>query len=307
MTVAATHYPLDTVRLWLTHTIENDYARRGVFPALRAAAAVEVEASRRRSLHILAPTVAAELLADAKNTRSRPQAQRGLNMAYTRHIEHLMLEMEDAGYRAAISAAPSATRKYESAYTEEWYGSRRQLEASGFTIASALPGEEGCSARSVNICDQRSFKASATFVSAFWPDFYCVTVKLPDEHREKLKEAEAAQRDREREKHFAELRVKVGPKTPAEFRKHASERFWKHVRMTVGELEGYFGYQLDESSIERFVDTAADAFHIIMDGTVSGRSLKEQQAITQRNAARNDRPLQRFLAQCKSEGLEDDA
>lgn len=307
MTVAVMHYPLNSIPFWLTHTIERDFVRRGVFPALRAETAIEVEASRRRSLHILAPSVAAEVLADAKDARGRPQAQRGLNMAYTCHIKHLMLQIDDAEHRAAISAAPSAKRTYENTYTEGWYGSRRQLEASDFTIASALPGEDGCSARSVTIRDPRGYKASAQLVSGLWRDFYSVTVQLPDEHRERLKEAKAAESEREREKYFTELRLKIGPTTPAAFRKQASERFWKYVRMTVMELEGQYGYRLDESSIERFVDTASEAFHIIMDGTVSGHSLKDQQAITQRDAARNDRPLQRFLAQCKSEGPEGNA
>ena len=301
MSVASRHYPFDTVRFWLTPAIELDFVRRGVFPTLRTEAAVEVEASRKRSLHVLSLAIAAQVLADAQDIRSRPQSQRGLHVAYTRHIEQLKQQLEEAAERLRIAAAPTATRTHESAYSESWYGSRRQLESSGFAIERALPGEDGCPSRSVNMLDQRGYKASAQLVSRFWPDFYSVLVQVPEERREKLKEAKAAEQERDRKKYFAELRLKIAPTTPTAFRNHASETFWKYVRMTLGELEGSYGYRLDESSIERFVDAAAEAFHIIKDGTVSGRSLKEQQAGAQREAARSDQSLQRFLARCESD------
>ena len=193
MTTAIRQAQLDAVLLWLTPVIEHDYDARGVFPFLRAREAVKVQ-NNGQSLHLLAPEVAADVLADAQALHRKPQPQRGLKLAYGKLVENLKAAIRQANWRVTTATSPTASRAGGSHYHERWFGSRRQLEASGFTVAGALPGD-AAAAMAASIRDRRGYHATAALVSALWPDFFQVTVILPDKHRRMLAAAEIARVD----------------------------------------------------------------------------------------------------------------
>lgn len=286
---------LDAVLFWLTPTVERDYIARNIFPAVRRLAAFKTQNNGQSLLH-LKPTTAAELLADARVQYEKPLTQRGLKVAYRCLLDQLRHQIKMAEERAAIARASAATCTSSSHYMETWYGSRSQLEASGFTIDGPLPGEEGMSKRRGRAQDKRGYGAAVMLVEPnLWPGLFKVEVRLPEEHREQLKKAQQSDKRRR----AMELAVKDAPATQAQFRSEAAQRFWLWVNLTICELRDGVGFRLSDASIDEFKDAASEAFHAIREGEVIGESLKKRYAVMQHEDARKDVALQRFIASCR--------
>lgn len=295
MKAALKCFPLDTVILWVTPTVERDYIARNAFPALRNAAAVELRSGGARHMLTLAEAADVHADADAQYKKTR----HGVKLAYGRLERGLVQEIQSAQERVAQAALERATQLWGHTHGEAWRGSRRQLAASGFVMEEALPGEGEAVSRRARARDHRGF---AAMVSATpWEGVFVATVTFPKEHIEKLCQAEKAEEDRRKEAYREALILQHAPATPAAFLEGARTRFWNHVNRTVGELRGCYGYRLDESSVQDFLDSAAEAFHAIADGSVTGKSLHEHIAANRLEAARKDAGLQRFLTACRSE------
>ena len=288
-------FPLAAVVFWLTPTVERDYIARNAFPALRTATAVELRSGGSR--HMLTLAEAADVLADAASQYEK--TQRGVKLAYGRLQHWLNEEIQCSQKRMALAALEHATQRSDVDWRESWHGTRRQLEASGFMIEGALPGESGAASTKARILDRRGYPATA--FATPWNGLFDVTVHIPAEVSKRLAEAAAADKERRAEESRIALVLQYAPATPEAFREDVNRRFWNHVKCIRDELRGGCGYRMDDQTIEKFTEAVSKACDAIFLGCVTGKSLHEHIASNRLEAARKDAGLQRFLTACRSE------
>lgn len=171
--------PLDTVLLWVTTTIEQDYEQRGAFPALRHAHAKDFHGGA--TLHYLSADEANRVLEDA-NARMA-SARGGTMTAYRAHIKSLELAIKEAAERPVIFGSCAAFCAHKDDRGERWLGTKVQFEGLGIRLAGPWPREPGGNARWAPTTDSRGYKVSITRLSAVFPGLFMANIVLPADER----------------------------------------------------------------------------------------------------------------------------
>lgn len=171
--------PLDTVLLWLTMTVERDFAERGVFPELRYTSAKANRASS--SLHYLTEEQAQAVLTDALHRVQ--QVRKGLKIAYNGHVNALQTAIAEAVERPSIFAAPAAVCVRQDEIRHVWRGTKQQLQAQGIQRDGPWPGEPGGKDHRCGATDARGYKTGVTRYSTMWPGLFVASIEMPYEVR----------------------------------------------------------------------------------------------------------------------------
>ena len=129
--------PSDAVEIWLTNTVERDYADRGVFPELRRHNARVSQSAG--CLHLVTSAQAGALLIDARRRVLNVAA--GLKNAYNAQILACERSIQEAVDRHALLSGPSAQCTRESETCEVWLGTKAQLLAKGVRLEGPWPRE----------------------------------------------------------------------------------------------------------------------------------------------------------------------
>ena len=180
--------PSDAVEIWLTNTVERDYADRGVFPELRRHNARVSQSAG--CLHLVTFAQAGALLLDAR--RRVPNVAAGLKRAFNAQILACERSIQEAVDRHALLTGPSAQCLRASETHEVWLGTKAQLEAKGVRLEGPWPREPSGGKRWRLALDWRGRKCTITPYSLLWSGLlYEVFVDRP---REECLRAEATPR-----------------------------------------------------------------------------------------------------------------
>lgn len=125
--------PLDSVLVWISHTIEQDHEARGVFPGLRMSSACAQRGAL--ALHIVPPAEAGVLLDDA---RARYKAVRaGLRTAYGALIRSVTSAVDESQERSAVAKDGAAL--VSSWRGKGWLGTTDGLQRAGIVLSGSWP------------------------------------------------------------------------------------------------------------------------------------------------------------------------
>lgn len=252
--------PLDTVLFWLTAAVERDYEARGAFPALRRSTAQGFRAAS--TLHYLSTDEAAAVLADA--LAKRQSDRRGIGQAYKALVKSLQSATEEAVARPALFAAPRAQCLHKSDSRESWFGTKQQLQAHGIQLTGPWPSEPGGKERYAVTRDSRGYKTNITRFSSIWAGAYLACIQIPYEvwgakFERKSKpistdaDAEAAQRNVQRNVAAARRNLAEVPTSADDFRRHVVQRMREMIRipldLALEPADYHGGYTLDEDAV----------------------------------------------------------
>ena len=249
-TESSTPPSLDTVFVSLSFTIEKDYIARGVFSALRHGNAIELKGNG--SLHFLTQDEAEALLEDAA---ARKESARGSMLAgYGSHIRNLTSAIEQAKARRAIFAAPAALQTYKSDYSEEWRGTKEQLQAIGFRLAGPWPTEPGGKTRWSKATDGKDHDVHITRHWGYdnWPWLFEARFDYLDSELP----PKPIDTQRQKKLSMAKLELEAIPKSAEDFRWECIEDIRRSlscgIRYRSGQRDGerFHGYTLTDEAVE---------------------------------------------------------
>lgn len=245
--------PLDAVLLWVSTTIERDFAARGVFPTLRQTLARHYRASS--SLHFLTPSEGQAVLADA--TRREQEVSKGLKVAYSAHVTSVASAIEEATERPGLYAAEAAICIDKCMSWEDWRGSKEHLRDHGIRLDGPWPGEPGGKERFAVGKDDRGYATRIKPFSKIWPGLYRATIEIPYE----IPRSSQTYRPPPTEAERARMELAHMPNSADEFRAKLMGDVRLHARVILGlavEPPKYHGYTLDADSVDE-VHAAFDA------------------------------------------------
>lgn len=244
--------PLDTVLLWLTMTVERDFAERGVFPELRYTSAKGNSGSS--SLHYLTEEQAHAVLVDA--LRRVQQVRKGLKTAYNAHVNALHTAIAEAVERPSIFAAPAAVCLRRDGMWEVWQGTKQQLHAQGIQRDGPWPGEPGGKDHRCGATDNRGYKVNVKRYSSIWPGVFVVSIEIPYEVRKREYDRSTSdEKAREIRRDLAAM-----PKSANDFRSDLITEMRSTLRFLINwnsKVSKYHGFSLAEGVMEQ-VDEALD-------------------------------------------------
>lgn len=244
--------PLDTVLLWLTMTVERDFAERGVFPELRYTSAKCNRGSS--SLHYLTEEQAHAVLVDALHRVQ--QVRKGLKTAYNAHVNALQTAIAEAVERPSIFAAPTAVCLRQDGMWDVWRGTKQQLQAQGIQREGPWPGEPSGKDHRCGAKDNRGYKASVKRYSSMWPGLFVVSIETPYEVRKR--EYDRSTSDEKAGKIRRDLAAM--PKSADDFRSQLIAEVRSSLRFLINwnsKVSEYHGFRLAEGVMEQ-VDEALD-------------------------------------------------
>jgi hypothetical protein len=280
---------LDDVVVWLTFTLERDYARRGVFPAVRRSKAVHERAGAY--LFYLTQTGARALFDDAEAHRNLSSG--GVKHAYTNLIKRLATAISEAEDRRKIFEARGPHCEYRSEYSEHWVGTKDQLATLCLKFDGPWPGEPGGNKRWVKATDARGYPTSLSKHSEMWGT-YMARIDVPREVR--MSEEDKRQIDLARGK--AQANLDALPKTVEEFRRSQMQlaREFLGVVIKPGPVEAH-GYSWPEESVCAILMAADAIVEAISQADVTFDAQRHEQieAGIRQELARTDVAFQRTL------------
>lgn len=275
---------LDSVELWLTPTIEQDFEQRGAFPELRGSNAVATRSASGWGLHFLRPEMADIVLADGVHRTA--EVAGGMTNAYHGHERRLREAINDARERPALFGAERPRRKKAWGDVERWIGTSEQFRSMGI---SAFPGEAGSSSRSkLKTKDSRGFSAHVCRSTNLWAGLFEVTISLPPREKEKHPTAPSGPS------------LDTLPNTPAELRKRLEDAFLHVIVLSTRAMKSQLGYRFSDESIDSFRDALAEAHDVLKTGDIVGRSRDQEIQRAAAARAKEDSHLQRFLLLVKN-------
>jgi hypothetical protein len=260
---------LDDVVVWLTFTLERDYARRGVFPAVRRSKAVHERAGA--CLFYLTQKAALGLLRDAEAHRDLTSA--GVKHAYTNLIHRLSSAIAEAEDRRKIFEATEPHCESKSEYSECWIGRKEQFAAIGVHLDGPWPGESGGNRRWVKITDARGYPTSLSKHSEMWGT-YRAYIEVPKEAR--LSAEDKRQLDHVRTQ--AQEKLDAMPKTAEEFRRlqMQSAREVLSSLFKPGAVDSH-GYSWPEDSVCAILMAGDAIVEAILQAEIAFDSARHQQ------------------------------
>jgi hypothetical protein len=232
---------LDDVVVWLTFTLEREYAGRAVFPAVRRTKAVQERAGAY--LFYMTQKAARALVDDAEAHRDLTSA--GVKHAYTNLIKRLASAIAEAEDRRKIFEAPGPHCEYKSEYSERWVGTKDQLATLCLKFDGPWPGEPGGNKRWVKATDARGYPTSLSKHSEMWRT-YMARIDVPQEERLSAE----AKRQLDQVQAQAQAKLDAMPKTAEDFRR-SQMRMAREVLGVVfrpGAFESH-GYSWPEDSV----------------------------------------------------------
>ncbi|MDP9126098.1 MAG: hypothetical protein M3N82_16145 [Pseudomonadota bacterium] len=281
---------LDSVELWLTPTVEQDFEQRGAFPELRKAHAAAVRSASGWGLHFLVCGQAELVLADC--VRRITEVAGGVMNSYHGHERRLRQAMKEAQEREALFRAAAPRRVDAFGDQERWVGTSEQFRAMGVTT---FPGDGISGARSkLRTVDSRGYSARVCRNSSLWPGLFEVTITLPKAAR--TKPASQPSPDL----------VGLAP-TQVVFRRRATEVFERIAIDLRNHLQSDVGYRYSKEAVESFMDAMAEAREALQVGSIVGRSQDQEIQRAAALRAKDDKPLQAFIARMGELPLEPDA
>ena len=283
--VTAASPALDSVEFWLTHAVRQDYELRGVFRDLCA----EPASARNGSgwqLRFISRGQAEALIADC--VQHAVEVRGGLLNAYRNHERRMRAALAEAAGRAALFESAEPMCVLRTGREERWIGTREQLNALGIQPlgTEAWPRETGRAGTKIYAKDARGYPASVSRSSNLWPRLFEVAIDLP---RQQCAEPPPAQRQLS----------SLSP-TQAVFRQRTTTLFEHFAIELRNLLRPEVGYRYSKEVIDEFMGAMAEAREALQTGTIVGRSRDQeiQHAAAQR--AKDDAPLQAFLAGLRS-------
>jgi len=282
--------PLDTVLLWLTPTVEEDYEERSVFPSCRNSSAVAWRVGGAM-LHFLRIDEAEALLRDA--VERRETACGGVKVAYNYHVDNLREGIEAAQGRPARFTAPRPVLVWN-----RWCGTREQIQAElGIPENADFPGP---GRRWTLSKDRLGSPVRIARDEGIWPNQYSARVSDSVERssapasKDAGEPAAVPQRVMEEKEQLAKLRAL--PATRDAFRHDTAEVFWSYVKLFVQiHAQPREGYALSDDAVQEFFDTASDAYWFLKQADTTGSSPKAKLQKVLAAHASADQALQRFL------------
>lgn len=281
---------LDAVLLWVTPVVERDYAARGVFPNIRSDRATHARANA--TLHPLTRPDAQVVLADAEGRLAR--ATKGAQVAYKAHAENLREAIKEAKSRRSEFEAADPVCTDKSPWSETWQGTKKQLQAMGIGIAFALPGEPGGNPRTASTRDRRGYAVRIKRASTVWTDFYEAYISIPETPRTPVDATKSERRGAVDDLIIA--RLKAMPATPEKFKGDVATNFSIHIATTARAMRGEGGFRFTDEAIDKFVQAAIVAMSALHNGDTEGLAPLETMRGVLCARAKDDEPLQRFLA-----------
>jgi hypothetical protein len=272
---------LDSVELWLTPTIEQDFEMRGAFPALRAAHAVARRSASGWGLHFLQADLAEALLADCMTRKA--EVAGGMLNAYHGHERRLREAIKEARERDAAFSAAGPRRVKGWGDTERWIGTSAQFRTMGI---KAFPGEgDGVSRAKLKTKDSRGFAAQVCRSTSLWAGLFEVTITTP--RKELAKPAQPSQ--------SAQDLSQLAPSQGA-FRQRLTRCLEVIAIELRDRMQQELGYRYTKEAVDEFMDAMAEARETLKAGTVVGRSRDQEIQRQAAQRAKDDKPLQDFLA-----------
>lgn len=284
--------PPDSVRVWVSSTIEADFIARSAFPQLRHGNHDEMRSGF--ALHWCDPTTAAEVLSDA--TARRQVVAGPLRSAYGAFIRNSQREIEEAKSRPIWLAGsePKPLRGYGG--TTRLLCTRSQLCLMGMPGGIKLPGDKGGPAKKATFTDARGQTVSITRAEFAWPGTYVAFVRQSEEQVKAGAVANAkANQDRQKLREIERL-----PSSVTEFRKQVAGRFAVMMAMLVEDMTSSQGYRFSDHVVDDFKAELAHLLSLVREGHVIGHNrdeLKRQHLV---GRAKSDASLQSFLRQVQS-------
>lgn len=280
--------PRDSVELWLTPTVEQDFEQRGAFPELRRPLAVAVRAASGWALHVLRGDLAELVLADC--IRRTGEVCGGTLNAYHGHERRLREAIEEARSREVLLDASGPRHAGRFCDQERWIGTQAHFEAMGITGFAAHPERMRWRTK-----DSRGFPAHVCGSSSLWPGLFEVTITLPRVDREKPSSVDRG----------ATLAV-LAPTAQA-FRARQMDALNAVATLFRDRMQLEVGYRFTPEVVDEFLSVLAEAQDVLRSGQIVGRSRDSEIALSAARQARADQPLQTFLARMKNAPWDPDA
>lgn len=283
--------PPDSVELWLTPTIEQDFEQRGVFPELRKPHAVAVRAASGWGLHFLSSGQAAVVLADSMQRAT--EVGGGTLNAYHGHERRLQESIEAARSRVALFAAGAPRRTRACGDRESWIGTCAQFQTMGITI---FPGETAGAPRAkLETKDSRGLRAKVWANTSLWAGLFEVTIFLPEVEQRRPARAEPAP-----------ALAALAPTQDA-FRARQVDAVTAVATLFRDRMQLEVGYRFTQEVVDEFLSLLAEAQDVLRYGQIVGRSRDAEIELSAARQARADQPLQTFLARMKNAPWDPDA
>lgn len=202
---------LDAAVVWLTRTVERDYAQRSVFPLIRSDFA-DLEGANGTAYY-LTQGYAEALLEDAQ---ARVEStSKGLRNAYSAFVRGLKYALEQAQERSSTFEAEQPICTSETEMWEDWRGTKAQLQAMGIVCQGPWPGEPDAK-RTRRGVDSRGYPTNIQRFSKIWCGLFEAHICLPWQEAK----SSAAQESRDKVADRALLNLKHMPKSIDEFRRN---------------------------------------------------------------------------------------
>ncbi len=270
----------DSVVLWLTPTVEQDFQDRDVFPEFRSARAVATRNASGWALHFLTSTQAALVLADA--TKRVLEVPGGLMNAYHGHERRLRAAMKEAVERQVLFSAPVPTPRHRrNEPSERWLGTKAQLKGLGIKV---FPGEAGAKPRKLRTVDRRGYWTSVCASALLWPGLFEVEIGLPMAATSPVPAQQSNSPDLSRLPESADAlrtRLLAGLSSIGD--------------LAVRAMQAKIGYRYTPDAVDAFREAIEDAYEVLKHGTIVGRSRAQEIQHAAAVRAKADQPLQAFL------------
>lgn len=283
--------PPDSVRVWVSSTIEADFIARSAFPQLRHGNHDEMRSGF--ALHWCDPATATKVLSDA--TARRQEVSGPLRSAYGAFIRNSQREIEEAKGRPSWLAG-SEPKPLPGYRGTRLHCTRSQLCLMGMPDGVKLPGDEGGPAKKSTFINARGQTIGITRAEFAWPGTFVARIGLSEEQEKADAMADAkANQDRQKLREIERL-----PSSVTEFRKQVAGRLAVMMAMLLDDMTSSQGYRFSDHVVDDFKGELAHLLSLVREGHVIGHNRDEMKRQHLVGRAKSDVSLQSFLRQVHS-------
>jgi hypothetical protein len=267
---------IDAVMVWVTGTVERDYAERGVFPNIRSGS--NGVSGAGRALYVLEQSDARAVLADAQE-RARV-CSGGTKKSYSTHAKAIEAEIEIASKRETAITSPDAVLTSEDAYRQTWLGTKDSLCNLGLSWDRPWPGEPNAKKR-LQFSSSMGW-AQILEYSSLWPGLLVAHIRRSGRATEvdllietRKKEAMEADADAAREA------INALPSNDLDFRQDIAQSIRQWVAFTLEYCEkAKHGYSFAPDSIGAILESLDAVISAISEADVRFNAENRQATLT---------------------------
>jgi hypothetical protein len=266
---------IDAVMVWVTGTVERDYAERGVFPTMRSGS--NGVSGAGRALYVLEQSDARAVLADAQE-RARV-CSGGAKKSYSTHAKAIEAEIEIASKRETAITSPDAVLTSEDAYRQTWLGTKDSLCRLGLSCDRPWPGETNAKKR-LQFSSPMGW-AQILEYSSLWPGLLVAHIQKPgrptDVHLLETRKKEAMQAEAD----AARQAINALPTNDMDFRQDIAESIRHWVGFTLEYCEkAKHGFSFAPDSIGAILESLDAVISAISEADVRCNAEKRQVTLT---------------------------